>query len=144
MDWRRASLASARLRRSSASMVVLVSAPVASGSLHSGQRFAKPGLSGLSSNSSEQTAQVLMGKGMVGLWRSVRAVGMLCVDGDGAPETIRTSDLQLRRLLLYPAELRARSVLSLAWRAGFCEGAGFDRGWWAEEHGDADRVCALS
>ena len=32
------------------------------------------------------------------------------LDGDGAPETIRTSDLQLRRLLLYPAELRARWI----------------------------------
>jgi hypothetical protein len=31
----------------------------------------------------------------------------------GAPEKIRTSDLQLRRLPLYPAELRARP-LSLA------------------------------
>ena len=28
--------------------------------------------------------------------------------GDGAPETIRTSDLCLRRATLYPAELRAR------------------------------------
>jgi hypothetical protein len=34
---------------------------------------------------------------------------------DGAPEKIRTSGLQLRRLPLYPAELRAHS-LSLAWR----------------------------
>jgi hypothetical protein len=32
---------------------------------------------------------------------------------NGAPEKIRTSDLQLRRLPLYPAELRART-LSLA------------------------------
>ena len=64
MDWRRASLASARLRRSSASMEVLESELAASGSLHSGQRLAKPGLSGLSSNSSEQMAQVRMGKGM--------------------------------------------------------------------------------
>ena len=31
--------------------------------------------------------------------------------GDGAPERIRTSDLCLRRAALYPAELRARSVL---------------------------------
>ena len=31
---------------------------------------------------------------------------------DGAPEKIRTSDLQLRRLPLYPAELRARASLS--------------------------------
>jgi hypothetical protein len=29
---------------------------------------------------------------------------------NGAPEKIRTSDLQLRRLPLYPAELRARSL----------------------------------
>jgi hypothetical protein len=33
-----------------------------SGSLHAGQRLAKPGLPGRSSNSSEQTAQILMGK----------------------------------------------------------------------------------
>jgi hypothetical protein len=38
-------------------------------------------------------------------------------EGSGAPEKIRTSDLQLRRLPLYPAELRARR-LSLAWEAG--------------------------
>ena len=31
--------------------------------------------------------------------------------GDGAPETIRTSDLCLRRATLYPAELRARVSL---------------------------------
>jgi hypothetical protein len=30
-------------------------------------------------------------------------------ESTGAPEKIRTSDLQLRRLPLYPAELRARS-----------------------------------
>ena len=35
---------------------------------------------------------------------------------DGAPEKIRTSDLQLRRLPLYPAELRALAS-SLAWEA---------------------------
>jgi hypothetical protein len=33
----------------------------------------------------------------------------------GAPETIRTSDLQLRRLLLYPAELRA--LIGRTWRS---------------------------
>ena len=32
----------------------------------------------------------------------------------GAPERIRTSDLQLRRLSLYPAELRARSVTGVS------------------------------
>src|SRR5579862_7948716 len=36
---------------------------------------------------------------------------------DGAPEKIRTSDLQLRRLPLYPAELRARTS-SLAFFIG--------------------------
>jgi hypothetical protein len=35
-----------------------------SGVLQAGQRLAKPGLSGFSSNSSEQTAQTLMGKAM--------------------------------------------------------------------------------
>src|SRR3984885_12394695 len=47
----------------SVSEAVLDSAS-ASGSLHSGQRLAKPGLSGFSSNSSEQTTQTLIGKGM--------------------------------------------------------------------------------
>lgn len=42
-------------------------ASAASGSLQDGQRFAKPGLSGFSSNSSEQTAQVLTGKGITPL-----------------------------------------------------------------------------
>ncbi len=49
---------------SSAVMRVLATGRVDSGLLQSGQRLAKPGLSGLSSNSSEQTAQILMGKGM--------------------------------------------------------------------------------
>jgi hypothetical protein len=31
-------------------------------------------------------------------------------NGDGAPDWIRTSDLQLRRLPLYPSELRAREA----------------------------------
>ena len=35
----------------------------------------------------------------------------------GEPETIRTSDPQLRRLLLYPAELRARKlILDFHWK----------------------------
>ena len=35
---------------------------------------------------------------------------------NGAPERIRTSDPQIRSLMLYPAELRARSVpLKAAW-----------------------------
>jgi hypothetical protein len=46
----------------------LVVEPVDSGvldsSVHWGQRFAKPGLSGFSSNSSLQMAQTLMGKGI--------------------------------------------------------------------------------
>jgi hypothetical protein len=35
---------------------------------------------------------------------------------DGAPEKIRTSDLQLRRLPLYPAELRAHVVKPTTYR----------------------------
>jgi hypothetical protein len=46
----------------------LVEGPVDSGvldsSVHWGQRLAKPGLSGFSSNSSLQIAQTLMGKGI--------------------------------------------------------------------------------
>jgi hypothetical protein len=34
---------------------------LASGSLHAGQRLAKPGLPGLSSNSSEQITQIFIG-----------------------------------------------------------------------------------
>ena len=37
---------------------------VSSSTLQSGQRFAKPGLSGLSSNSSPQTLHTLMGNAM--------------------------------------------------------------------------------
>ena len=42
--------------------------------------------------------------------------------GVGAPERIRTSDPQIRSLVLYPAELRARcgaahTVAPLAWQA---------------------------
>src|ERR1700760_4013060 len=46
--------------------------PSSSGSLHAGQRLAKPGLSGLSSNSSEQTTQTLMGNAMLFLGYSER------------------------------------------------------------------------
>ena len=68
MALRRASLASLSALRSSASMRCLgLELSVASAAVHSGQRLAKPGLSGLSSNSSEQTAQVLMGNGMLRL-----------------------------------------------------------------------------
>jgi hypothetical protein len=61
MAWRRAS---SRARFSAASMVEAELASEASGALHSGQRLANPGLSGLSSNSSSQTAQILIGKGI--------------------------------------------------------------------------------
>ena len=65
MACRRASFASARLFRSSASMRLFAAVvPAASSTLHSGQRLAKPGLSGLSSNSSEHTAHILIGSGI--------------------------------------------------------------------------------
>jgi hypothetical protein len=64
----RASLASLRLLRSSASVACFVLDPALSGSLQAGQRLAKPGLSGFSSNSSEQTAQIRIGN----------AIGILC------------------------------------------------------------------
>jgi hypothetical protein len=60
-----------------------------SGALHSGQRLAKPGLSGLSSNSSEQMAQTLTGKAItdlfydcggevVSLWAAGRRAVSMC------------------------------------------------------------------
>jgi hypothetical protein len=58
----RASFASLTVLRSSASMRRGAVGAVASGALHSGQRLAKPGLSGFSSNSSPQTVQTRMGK----------------------------------------------------------------------------------
>ena len=60
----RASLASFKLLRSSASMLRLVAGESASSALQAGQRLAKPGLPGFSSNSSEQTAQIRRGKAM--------------------------------------------------------------------------------
>ena len=58
----RASLASVWILRSSAVVVCFFVEAAASGSLHEGQRLAKPGLSGFSSNSSEQRAQIRRGK----------------------------------------------------------------------------------
>ena len=37
---------------------------------------------------------------------------------NGAPERIRTSDPQIRSLVLYPAELRAPDTAAGAWPAG--------------------------
>jgi hypothetical protein len=73
MAWRRAALASVWFLRSSASMRCFVTGSADSSALHSGQRLAKPGLSGFSSNSSEQIAQTLIGKGiptMINRWSS--------------------------------------------------------------------------
>src|ERR1700688_951746 len=61
---RRASFASFTLWRSSASMLRFAADSEPSGALQAGQRLAKPGLSGLSSNSSEQTAQTRRGNAM--------------------------------------------------------------------------------
>ena len=58
----RASFASFNVLRSSASTLRLAAGESASSALQVGQRLAKPGLSGLSSNSSEQTAQIRTGK----------------------------------------------------------------------------------
>lgn len=60
----RASFASFMLLRSSASMLCFLMGSAGFGSLQPGQRLAKPGLSGFSSNSSEQTAQTLIGNAM--------------------------------------------------------------------------------
>src|ERR1700722_18692138 len=62
MARRRASFASFTLWRSSASLLGFAVDSEPSDSLQAGQRLAKPGLSGFSSNSSEQTAQTRIGK----------------------------------------------------------------------------------
>lgn len=60
MTRRRSALASRSLAKPAAG---LEAEAEPSGSLQAGQRLAKPGLSGFSSNSSPQTAQVRIGKG---------------------------------------------------------------------------------
>ena len=77
MAWRRASFASLAVVRSSADMLCLAleSAASAASSVHWGQRLAKPGLSGFSSNSSLQMTQTLMGKGISGSMMILVMVG---------------------------------------------------------------------
>src|ERR1700733_111801 len=64
MARRRAAFTSISTRRSVGSKGCRSSVSVSSGSLHEGQRLAKPGLPGRSSNSSWQTTQVRIGKGI--------------------------------------------------------------------------------
>ena len=84
MASRRASLASAAVLRSSAVMRRLSLVPgvalVASAcsTLQSGQRFANPGLSGFSSNSSEHKAQTLIGNGITSLFYDACRYGDYC------------------------------------------------------------------
>jgi hypothetical protein len=62
--FRRAAFTSLAALRPTGSRWFSAAVPVASGSLHEGQRFANPGLPGLSSNSSEQMTQILIGNGI--------------------------------------------------------------------------------
>ena len=63
MARRRSAFASlSALRSTASSWGLAVESSTTSGTLHAGHRLANPGLSGLSSNSSEQTTQVLIGK----------------------------------------------------------------------------------
>ena len=48
--------------------------------------------------------------------------------GGGAPEEIRTPDPQIRSLVLYPAELRARRVVAIGSDAQWQEAAMARRG----------------
>src|SRR5580658_1438696 len=64
MALRRAAFNSASEPRPLAPTGAVAAGPASSGSLHSGQRLAKPGLPGLSSNSSPQATQTLIGKGI--------------------------------------------------------------------------------
>src|SRR6202022_4636379 len=60
---------------------------------------------------------------------SIQATNLL---RNGAPDTIRTCDLCLRRATLYPAELRVRRVHLADWPG---VGNGPIRGWLGEEQG---------
>jgi hypothetical protein len=72
----RASFVSFTVLRSSASMLRLAEGETAFSTLQAGQRLAKPGLSGLSSNSSEQTAQIRRGKAIpANILQGMRAAG---------------------------------------------------------------------
>lgn len=75
MARRRAALTSCAALGSKASDTFSATRLVASGSLQEGQRLAKPGLSGLSSNSSWQITQVRIGNG-IDKYFSEKAVGM--------------------------------------------------------------------
>ena len=55
--------------------LLLAAGSAASGALHAGQRLAKPGLPGRSSNCSEHTTQVLMGKAMTSMITRMNSPG---------------------------------------------------------------------
>src|SRR6185312_7508863 len=86
--FRRAALISVALLRSSASTPLSILVAVASGWLHSGQRFANPGLFGFSSNSSPHSTQILMGKGIYGssIQRCASHTVFLCFTRDARPQ----------------------------------------------------------
>jgi hypothetical protein len=63
----RAAFTSLSLLRCTASLLRFAAGSTSSGTLHSGQRLAKPGLSGLSSNSFAQIMQTLIGKAIASL-----------------------------------------------------------------------------
>ena len=75
MASRRASLASLSILRCVASLRGPFPDSAGSSTLHSGQRLAKPGLPGFSSNSSEQTTQVLTGKAIDNILPRVKSFG---------------------------------------------------------------------
>ena len=109
MASRRAWLASEADLRSVASMRVLVSVSADSGALQSGQRLLKPGLSGLSSNSSEQMAQVLMGNGIA--LPMIREGAPLDVEPRRiGPVSIRVREFGIRLPLLCRFEVRGLEV----------------------------------
>src|SRR5258707_14209943 len=90
-------------------MPVLVTASACSGSLHAGQRFAKPGLSGFSSNSSEQTAHTLIGNAISAQRRKfVRPARKLT--GEGARLSTIYNWLILARNSLFDPAFASRSI----------------------------------
>src|SRR3954451_20740665 len=111
MAWRRASLASLAFLRSTASIRPLVAGSAVSVSLHAGQRLAKPGLSGLSSNSSEQTAQTLIGNGILLLMITQGSNASL--EGNCHPWQARAPIRQAQGRLCAPHFFLSRSLIRI-------------------------------
>jgi hypothetical protein len=86
-------------------------------------RAAAPdGPTNLSCDAQRPTRKYISDSKCLSLWRALNFSGMQQVLANaGAPEEIRTPDPQIRSLVLYPAELRARRRVAIGF-GGFWQG----------------------